>query len=230
MLREADQALVEWVASVAGETPLHRRPPSAPDDDGPCVLLRLMDIRHAGEQVDRQTNRRKIDFVLSYLLTVICGAEEARLPILEALLVAVLDHPSFQLLPEPPPESFWRSLEFPPHPALRLAVPVQCERMLRPAPLVRERITVNQQRLAKLRGMVVHASGRPVSGVSVRYGRDGGPARTDGRGEFALDGVPADYDPQALAIDSGRPLTLVRVEKQEQGRHGVIIRLDDQES
>ena len=228
MLREADQALAEWVTSVVGATPLHRQPPSPPSDT-PCVVLCLLEIRHAGEQANRQTNRRHIDFVMSYLLTVIHGPEEDRLPVFESLLVAALEHPVFDFLPEAPPESVWRSLGMPPHPAIRLAVPAQYERALRTAPLVRDRITVNQEQLADLRGLVVHADGRPVSGVEVRYGRDHVPARTDRRGEFTLSGLPTGYDLQVLVVDTDRPLNTVEIEKRQEGPHGVIIRLNDLE-
>jgi hypothetical protein len=188
MIGAVDDRLKAWVEAVLTGVDVSLAPP---DDSQTGRVANLYLMALADRPPLRSMKRPPLQLALDYLVTTGADTFQEAHRMLGELVFAAMENPEFQVDLEPPPTGTWAALGVKPRPAFILRVPVQRERPLPPATLVKEPLVVHAEPVISIEGQVLGPEELPVYGARVALPQLDVATRTDAQGRFRFGAVPA---------------------------------------
>ncbi|MCW5981086.1 MAG: hypothetical protein KIT09_23590 [Bryobacteraceae bacterium] len=196
MILEADNRVRDWAGSVLGEAIVTLGPPPK-QPEGRGVYLYLSEIRV--EPTQRNAWQSRLQARLRYIITAWDEKPEEAHRLLGTLLEAAIDHPDFLLDSDLPGPEFWRALGAPPQPCLCLLYRATKETPRQPLKFVRK-VVLDMTPAGSLHGVVIGPEDLALAEALVELPSLGLSTKTDHRGRFRFNAVPAGPPPRALRI------------------------------
>ena len=192
-----DERLRHCVTSAVGLIEISDQAP-ADDTKGRGVSLYLLDLVPSPQA--RNSRRPPLEISLRYLVSAFAEDPAGVNSVITSVMLAVMDNPDYQVEPDPVPVDLWIALKARPRPAFLLRTPLRQERPEQEAPLVRKPLVVKTAALVTVEGSVLGPEDIPLMGAVVEAPQVGRTARTDYKGRFKLDGMPAGFDQTTLIV------------------------------
>lgn len=220
MFDQTDQELETWVRRVAPGAAVTLAPP-ANDSERATVGLYLIEV--APEAGTSQAPRPLLVF-LRYLVTV-TGPDPAEAHHrLGELMFAALEHADWEVERAGIDPRLWAALGVLPRPAFALRVPVRRPRPQRTAPLVRHPLSVQQERMHPVEGVLLGPGEVGIADARIEWLDLNLWTRTDPRGRFRFPAAPP-LASSRLAIQVKDRKTVIAGSELKQSSHGVEIRI-----
>lgn len=220
MIQHVDQRLKDWIKTVLDSAEVSL---AAPSDaaTGRGIGLYLMEL--ADTPPARGTRRPPLQLALHYLVTAWAETPEEAHRLLGELAFAAMDSAEYEVKLDPLPVAVWTALGVAPRPSFVLKVPVQKERVEKPAPLVRVPLAVQTVGREPLHGVVVGPRDTPVMGARVELPAHGLSTRTNSSGRFLFSAIPVEPRSKVVRVQArGREISL-NVELAAGGRDPLTI-------
>ncbi len=199
MIQHVDQRLKGWVETVvqSGNVSL-----AAPSDSltGRGIGLYLMEL--ADTPPARGTRRPPLQLALHYLVTAWAETPEEAHRLLGEVAFAAMENPEYEVKLDPLPVAAWTALGVAPRPSFVLRVPLQKERVEKPAPLVRVPLAVQTVDREPLHGIVVGPRDTPVMGARVELPAHGLSTRTNASGRFLFSAIPVEPRSKVVRVQA----------------------------
>lgn len=226
MIDDVDQFLARWSETVIPGTPVSLIPPGR-IEDRPCVGIYLIDLLHAPARHDSRAV--PLQLTLRYLVTAWHEDPQAAHGLLGRLLSAASESDEFDIELQPLSPEAWKAFGVPPQPAFLLRVPLRIQRPEPRAHPVHERVEIIHRSLGSLTGFLLGPDDVPIPNARIELMGCDAKARSDNKGRFRFDAIPATPQTRRLRIFAKGRTLMARTNLQQDESKPVIIRLDQLE-
>lgn len=207
MIELVDAKLRDWVSTITGEVEVSFEPPMDVRQ-GTGVNLFLLQLVNTPSA--RGAQRPPLQISLRYLVTAWNAKPEQAHRVIGELMFAAMENTEFEVELDPTPLDLWIALRVAPRPSFMLRAPVRQERPEPGAKLVRQPPIVRSSPIINIEGVVVGPEGVPIMGANVEIPVMSRSTRTDHKGRFSFDTLPADPAITEMRVKAkGRELTVV---------------------
>jgi hypothetical protein len=197
MIELVDARLVDWVRSVLGSVSVTLEPPRANRAErGVSLYLLALDRLPP----PRGTERPPLQLALVYLVTPWAEDVEQAHHLLGELVLAALDSAELTVELEPLSEATWSAFGVPPQPSFLLRMPLRRERPQPDLSVVREPLVIRASPITSLSGVLLGPGDVPLSGAQVEMPHLRRTVRSDVRGRFHFETIPAESLGSTLSI------------------------------
>lgn len=200
MFDQATRAILEWVSAACPQWAVEAGIPVAPADP-PTIRVTLLDILPAMDRAQGALARSHLR--ARYMVTAVASDPLVAHEGLGRVAAEAAHREATELQLHASDPALWAAFGVPPQPALYLQVSVVLPKDDDPAQPVTQPIDVQMVPLTALSGRLVGPTGKGISGAQVRLDGQDTRTKTDARGAFTLDGVPARGGSAVLVISSG---------------------------
>lgn len=188
VIREIDEGLERWVASVVGGTVNISLGPPAIAENKSSVGLYLLEVSEIPPASGSKPAPFQIE--LRYLVTASAPDPKDEHELLEALIFAAMERPETKVDLKPLTSEEWSAFELAPRPSFSMRVPLRKERVLPVAKRVTQELVIKPARLRPLDGLVLGPGDVPLFGAEVELPSTHARARTDLAGKFEFGATP----------------------------------------
>ena len=223
MIDTVDERLKSWAQSVLGPIDVSLDPP-AEAVDGRHVGLYLLAL--AESPALRTVEPAPLQISLRYLVTTWSEDIGEAHRLLGQLVFAAMDYHEFEVDLAPVPIEVWTAFGVAPRPAFQLRVPLRRERSVPPTRRVRKPLHVDVTPVTTFHGVVLGPEDVPVARARVEIPALETATRTDLRGVFAFEAVPAEPMPRRLLVRAKGKEFDIALEPSQLEEMPIVIRVD----
>ncbi len=208
MIERIDSEVKQWASAVAQDASVSLGAPGE-NGDRAQITLSLLQISDPAARRTEGGKPPPLRVELRYLVTAAANTEERAHEVLGQLLFAALEHPRFEVELGGIGSDQWRALGVRLRPCFVLRVPLEVERHVARAPMVRT-VELRGAPMRAVAGVVVGPGEVPLAGARVGLPELDLWATTDARGGFAFACIPAQPAARQVEVRArGRSMTVV---------------------
>ncbi len=201
MIREIDEGLERWVASVVGETvSVSLAPPSIPANKS-SVGLYLLEISEIPPASGSKPAPYQVE--LRYLVTTNAPDPKDEHELLESLIFAAMERPETKVDLRPLSSAEWSAFELAPRPCFSMRVPLRKERVVPIAKRVMSEMVLKTGRLRTFGGVILGPSDIPLPDAEIELTATKTKTRTDHTGKFEFGATPISEEVELIVRVKG---------------------------
>lgn len=194
---EIDEWLANWITERLEVATVSFDPPGGESSArGVSVFLQQL----VDAPPPRTTEPTPLQVILQYLVSTWAETPQAAHRILGDLVFEAMQTEEFELQLDGPENAFWKNLEIPPRPSFFIRMPFRRERPRPDARMVEQPLVVETAQVRPMGGRIVGPEDVPISGASVELPAFNTRTKTDRKGRFRFEAVPAHSESERLIV------------------------------
>lgn len=219
---EIDEWLEDWITERVDVSTVSFDPPGE-ESSGQGVSVFLQHLVDAPPP--RTTEPTPFQVILHYLVSTWAETPQEAHRILGDLLFEAMQTEEFTLELAEPDNTFWKRLDMPPRPSFGIRMPFRRERPRPDAQMVGQPLVLETAQVRPMAGRIVGPEDVPIAGATVELPAFNTRTKTDRKGQFRFEAVPAQSEPERLIVRAKGTTSETRIDLSEDDGDPLTIRI-----